>query len=163
MLLGHVVCRQGICVDPAKVVVIINIEAPETVKRLRSLLIHTGYYRRFILNYANITAPLETLLLKSEQFIWTDDCTTALNTLKEKLASAPILFHPNWDKHFHVHIDASSIALGGFLAQPGETLVDHPVYFASRKLSTTERNYTTTEQEALSMVYSLQNFRHYLL
>ena len=44
-LLGHVVCKQGVCVDPTKVAVIINIEAPETVKKLRSLLGHTGYYR----------------------------------------------------------------------------------------------------------------------
>ena len=55
----------------------------------------------------------------------------ALDTLKEKLASAPILVHPDWDKKFHVHIDASSIALGAVMAQPWDTLVDHTVYFAS--------------------------------
>ena len=122
---------------------------------MRSLLGHTGYYRRFICNYAKIPASLEKRLQKSEQFIWNDECTKALNTLKEKLASAPILAHPNWDKQFHVHIDASSIALGAVLAQLGETSIDHPVYFGSRKLSTAERNYTTTEREALSMVFSL--------
>ena len=56
-----------------------------------------------------------------------------------------------------------SITLGAVLAQPGDTSVDHPVYFASLNLSTTERNYTTTEREALAMVYSLQKFCHYLL
>lgn len=45
MLLGHVVCRQGVCIDLAKVVVIVHMEAPEMVKQLRSLLGHTGYYR----------------------------------------------------------------------------------------------------------------------
>ena len=45
MLLGHVVYKQGVCIDPEKVVVIINIEAPETVKQLKSLLGHTSYYR----------------------------------------------------------------------------------------------------------------------
>ena len=44
-LLGHVVCNQGVCIDLAKVVVIINMEAPKTVKQLRSLLGHTSYYR----------------------------------------------------------------------------------------------------------------------
>ena len=87
----------------------------------------------------------------------------ALNTLKEKLASAPILVHPNWEKKFHVHIDASSIALGAVRAQPGDTSADHPVYFASHKLSTAEWNYTTTERVALEMVYSLQKLCHYLL
>jgi len=64
---------------------------------------------------------------------------------------------------FHVHIDASGIALGAVLAQPGERNMDHPTYYASRKLSIVERNYTTTEREALAMVYSLQKFMHYLL
>ena len=122
-----------------------------------------GYYRRFIRNYAKITSPLEKLLRKSEVFQWTDDCKLALDTLKEKLATTPILVHPDWYKQFHVHIDASSIPLGAVLAQLGETIVDHPVYFASRKLSNAERNYTTMEREALVMVYSLQKFHHYLL
>ena len=89
-LLGHVVCKQGVCVDPTKVVVIINMEAPKIVKKLRSLLGNIGYYRRFIPNYVNITAPLEKLLWNSEQFLWNDECTKALDTLKEKLESAPI-------------------------------------------------------------------------
>ena len=56
-----------------------------------------------------------------------------------------------------------SIALGIVLTQPGEGAIDHPNSFASKKLSTTKKNYTTTEREGLAMVYALQNFRHYLL
>ena len=44
------------------------------------------------------------------------------------------------------------------MAQSGEGNIDHPIAFASRKLSTTEKNYTTTEQEGLAMVYALQKF-----
>jgi hypothetical protein len=49
------------------------------------------------------------------------------------------------------------------LAQLGAGDIDHLLAFASRKLSTTEINYTTTEREGLSMVYALHKFRHYLL
>ena len=66
--LGHVVCEQGVCVDPTKVTVIINMEAPETMKQLRSLLGHTVYYKRFVHNYVKITVPFEKPLWKSEQF-----------------------------------------------------------------------------------------------
>jgi hypothetical protein len=75
----------------------------------------------------------------------------------------PILVFPDWSKEFNVHVDASSIALGAVLAQPGAGDIDHPITFVSRKISTYERNYTTTEREGLVMVYALQKFRHYLL
>jgi hypothetical protein len=67
-----------------------------------------------------------------------------LDILKEKLVTTPILRFPDWTKEFHVHVGASSIALGAFLAQPGEGDIDHPISFASRKLSESEKNYNTT-------------------
>ena len=70
---------------------------------------------------------------------------------------------PDWTKEFHVHVDASSIALRAVLAQPCAGDISHPLAFASRKLSISEINYTTTEREGLTMVYALQKFRHYLL
>lgn len=61
--------------------------------------------------------------------------TAAFETLKEKLVTAPILIFPDWSQNFHVHVDASAIALGTVLAQLGEGNIDHPISFASRKLS----------------------------
>lgn len=52
------------------------------------------------------------------------------------------MVYPDWNKMFHVQIDASGIALGVVLVQLGEKM-DHPVYYARIKLSTAERNYTT--------------------
>jgi hypothetical protein len=49
------------------------------------------------------------------------------------------------------------------LAQPDKGDIDHPLAFSSKKLSTTEINYTTIKREGLSMVYTLQKFCHYLL
>jgi hypothetical protein len=57
-LLGHIVCREGVLVDPAKVAVILNMPPPTTVKQLQTTLGHTGYYHRFIRNYTSITMHL---------------------------------------------------------------------------------------------------------
>jgi hypothetical protein len=79
------------------------------------------------------------------------------------MVTTPILVFPYWSKEFHVHVDAYSIALGDVLSQPGAGDIDHLLAFSSRKLSTTEINYTTTDREGLDMVYALQKFRRYLL
>jgi hypothetical protein len=79
------------------------------------------------------------------------------------MVTAPILVFPDWSKEFHVYVDASSIALGTMLAQPGVVDIEHLLAFSRRKLSTTEINYTTIEREGITMVYALQKFQHYLL
>ena len=103
------------------------------------------------------------LLKKEVKFLWNEECQQSLDTLKEKMVTAPILVFPDWNKPIHVHVDASGIALGIVLTHPGEGGIDHPIAYSSRKLSTAEKNYTTTEREGLAMVYALQKFRHYLL
>ena len=63
----------------------------------------------------------------------------------------------------HVFMDVSNIAISNTLMQLTEPNSYRPVCYASRKLSTTERNYSTTEREALGMIYSVNKFHHYLL
>jgi hypothetical protein len=63
-MLGHIVCREGVLVDPVKIAVILNMPPPTTVKKLCMTLGHTGYYHQFIRGYASITTPLEQLLKK---------------------------------------------------------------------------------------------------
>jgi hypothetical protein len=89
------------------------------------------------------------------RFQWNNECQVSLDILKEKMVTTPILSFPDWTKEFHVHVDASSIALGVVLAQPGEGDIDHPTSFDSIKFSESEKNYNTTEREGLDMVYSL--------
>ena len=87
---------------------------------------------------------METLLKKYVKFQWNEECQKSIDMLKEKMVYAPILVFLDW-KEFHVHDDASSIALGYVLAQPGEGSIDHPIDFTSRKLSMAEKNYTITK------------------
>jgi hypothetical protein len=51
ILLGNVVCKQGMLVDPTKIDVIVNLQPPKSVCQLRATLGHTGYYRKFIKSY----------------------------------------------------------------------------------------------------------------
>jgi len=100
-------------------------------------------------------APMEQLLKKDATYCWKEECKKCLETLKEKMALAPILVFPKWDIEFHVHADASCITLGVVLTKEGAEGIDHPITFASRRLSKAEKTYSTTEQEGLMMVYAL--------
>ena len=83
-LLGHIVCKQGLMVDPAKIAIIVNLPPLKYVKQLHTTLSHTGYYRKFIRGYAQIIAPLEKKLKKDVKFEWTPECQESLDILKER-------------------------------------------------------------------------------
>jgi hypothetical protein len=106
---------------------------------------------------------MEKMLRKYTKYQWNDECQHGLDTLKKKMVTTPILVFPYWEKTFHVHVDASTISLGAILVQPGPGDLNHPIAFARRKLSDSEKNYNTTEREGLGMVYALHKYKHYLL
>jgi len=98
-------------VDPAKITVIPNLDVSRSVKQLCATLGHTGYYRKFIKGYAQVTAPMEKLLKKDVTFYWNEDCQNSLYVLKGKMVNVLILVFLDWKKEFHVHGDTSCIAL----------------------------------------------------
>jgi hypothetical protein len=163
VILGNIVCKKRLLLDPSKIAIIVDLPPPTSIRKLCTALGHTGYYIKFIKEYAHIRTPVENLLKKDRRFQWSEECQQSFDTLKKKMVTAPILVFLDWSKEFHVHVDASSIALGAVLAQPRAGDIDHPLDFARRNIFTTEINYTTTEREGLDMVYALQKFRHYLL
>lgn len=79
ILLGHVVCRQGLILDPIRIMGIINLEVPRRVKHLRTMLVHTGYYRKFIKIYAQITTSIEKMLKKDTTLCGHEKCEWSLD------------------------------------------------------------------------------------
>jgi hypothetical protein len=98
---------------------------------------------------------------KGQAFEWTAVQETAFCTLKERLVTAPILVTPMDDGEYVLDTDASQSGLGAVLDQQGGRLCI--ITYASRVLSATERNYSTTRQELLAVVYALKQFRQFLL
>jgi hypothetical protein len=54
---------------------------------------------------------MEKMLRKDTTFQWNDECQHGLGTLKEGMVTTLILVFPDWEKTFHVHVDALVIAL----------------------------------------------------
>ncbi|XP_016164942.1 uncharacterized protein LOC107607508 [Arachis ipaensis] len=95
IVLGHIVSKDGISVDPAKIDVILSLPYPSSMREIRSFLGHAGFYRRFIKDFSKVALPLSRLLQKDVEFHFSEDCKEAFDKLKEALITAPIVQGPN--------------------------------------------------------------------
>ena len=66
--LGHVVTKEGISVDPKKIKVIEDWSVPKDVTDVRSFMVITGYYWRFIEGFSRIANPITSLQKKKREF-----------------------------------------------------------------------------------------------
>jgi hypothetical protein len=162
IVLGHVISRDGIEVDKAKVDLIVGLPPPTSVKKIRSFLGHAGFYRRFIQDFSKITKPLTHLLGKDVTFDFTPECLEAFDRLKQALTSAPVLHPPVWGEPFELMCDASDYAVGVVLGQRIDKL-SRVICYASHTLNEAQAHYTITEKEFLAVVFAFEKFRAYLI
>eukprot|EP00794_Sanderia_malayensis_P018389 gene18389-biopygen12333 len=159
--LGHIVSEEGVTVDPAKVSSVKNFPIPQNKTDVRSFLGLTGYYRRFIADYASRSKPLVDLTKKKRLFQWTKDADDVFQELKDCLISAPVLQCPDFSLQFKLYTDACDYGLGAVLAQEtddGEAVIA----YASRILKPSEAKYAVLQKEALGIVWALKYFYPYL-
>ncbi|GBP58569.1 Retrovirus-related Pol polyprotein from transposon 17.6 [Eumeta japonica] len=160
--LGHIITPQGIAPDPDKINAIVDMKEPTTVKHLKSFLQTRFWFRKFVPNFSPVAQPLTMLTKKNQSWKWEEAHRTAFHELKRSFTSPPILIQPNYDFPFVLRTDASDYALGAALLQ-GETPHDErPIAYASRLLTSAERNYSTTEREALAVVWAVEKFRGFI-
>jgi len=143
--LGHVITPQGISPNNNWIVAISDFPIPTSVKEVRQFVGLASYYRRFIHGFAKVAQPLHSLTQKDVTFQWSSECDQAFQQLKTALVNSPVLAYPNFSKAFTLETDASIKGLGAILSQMQDDNHLHPVAYASRSLSTTEKRYGITE------------------
>ena len=147
--LGHIISTEGIRTSSEKMKKVKDWPSPTSVDELRSFLGLSGYYRRFIKEYAHIVAPLEKLCLmtwnkkrkvkeKSTPWQWTQQHENIFQHLKWCLTHAPILVFATRDGQFILDTDACHNCIGAVLSQvqQGEERV---IAYASHRLSKSEK------------------------
>lgn len=159
--LGYVVDRNGLHVDSDKVEAMLRLPIPTTVREVRRVVGTFSWYRRFIPDFATVISPLTALLRKSKKFSWTQECDEAFHKIKECLVSAPVLSCPDYNLPFVIQCDSSGYGLGSVLSQPHPD-GDRVICYLSRSLTRQERNYSTTERECLSVLWSIERLRQYI-
>ncbi|XP_024877102.1 uncharacterized protein LOC112457984, partial [Temnothorax curvispinosus] len=161
--LGHIV--GGGCVRPSneKIKAVQKFPRPKGRKDLQSFLGLTGYFRKFVLDYAIIARPLSDLLKDNKGFGFGAAQEEAFDRLKAILSKEPVLRIYKPDAITKLHTDASKLGYGAILLQK-DSVDDsfHPVYYMSRKTSDAEQKLHSYELEVLAIVNALKKFRVYL-
>ena len=167
--LGLIIGMNGIKPDPEKIKAVKRLAMPKTLTELRSLIGTVNQLTQFLPNCATLLESFTRLTRKSQRdqkgnFIITRDQEVALAKIKTLLSdpSGPVLELFDESRKLVLEVDASNVGTGSCLFQMhGDQ--KKPLGYFSRKFRDYERNYTTTEKEALSIVQSTEFFKTYLL
>ncbi|XP_043506100.1 uncharacterized protein LOC122526637 [Polistes fuscatus] len=162
--LGHVVWNGSIRPSPTKVKAVQRFPEPKNRKQIQSFLGLTGYFRKFIKDYAKIARPLSDLLKAGKAFVFDTAERESYSRLKYFLSQEPVLRIYDPGAMTELHTDASIDGFGAVLLQKYENENNyHPVHYMSYKTSEAERKYHSYELEVLAIIKAVQKFRVYLL
>ena len=167
--LGHLISLEGISPLPNKLDSIRHMPVLNSVKEIKQFLGLTGYYRKFVPRFADISRPLTTLTKKDMKFEWTSACQKSFELLKEALCGEPVLKYADTSKLYTLYTDASKFGWAGVLTQPHTTTTDgksittdHPVAFVSGLFRGSQLNWAALMKEAFAIYMSVKKLLFYL-
>ena len=143
--------------------------APKCAKEIKQFLGLTGYYRKFVPRFADISRPLTCLTRKETPFNWTPECQNSFELLKSYLCGESILKYAGTSKPYTLYTDASKYGWAGVLTQSHTTDIDgksvttdHSVAFVSGLFRGSQLNWAALMKEAFAIHMSVKKLSFYL-
>ena len=161
-LLGHIISKDGIRIDPARVQAIQQIDLPRNKKEIQSFNGKMNFLRRFVPNLAEHLREITNMLKKDSQVKWMEEAVKSFNLVKLALSSAPVLVSPDYTQDFILFSFASEHTMAAVLLQKRD---DHerPIAFFNIAIRDAALKYNIIEKQALALVKALKDFRVYIL
>ncbi len=167
--LGHEVSQMGIKPDQDSLEKVRSWPVPKEVTGMRRFLGFVNYFRKFIKNHVKLTNNLykviggENTKVKSKEITLNEEQLATFEHLKQVVTEAPVLAFPDYNKPFKLVTDASGEGLGAILYQKQDDGHDHPIAFASRRVSESESRYHPWKMEFLVLKWAItERFHDYL-
>lgn len=160
--LGHIIGNNFSKPAPSKIEAVRNFPQPTSVNELQRFVGLAGYYRRFIKDFTIKSYPLTQIIGGKVPFTWSTEQQHAFTALRNALITEPVLVTFDPHKKCIVHTDASKIAMSGILMQLDEHNKKHVVAYFSKRMNKDQEKYTTTEQECLAVITTVEHFHVYL-
>lgn len=162
-LLGHIVSKEGIHIDPEQVKAIQQLPLPSSKPGVRSFFGQINFIRKFIPDFSEITKSIVDMMRDNVTFKWSEEGKRAFNQIKSAIADAPTLVYPDFSKDFNVYCYASDITLSAILTQHHNENIEAPISFMSIPLKKHELKYSPVEKQAYAVVKAMKQFRFYVL
>ena len=142
---------QGVSTDPEKVSAVKSGPLLTNVSPFRVILGKIGYYRKVIPDFATLAGGLFQLEEKGRKFVWSNDCQTSFDTLKQALCEGPVLAFSRFDLPFVLDTDVSTNGVAAVLSkvQDGE---EHPIAYAAKALTKSQRKWVLTKIEMYALI-----------
>jgi hypothetical protein len=160
---GHIVCADGVKIDPARVIAIQNLSIPITKKEIKSFLGKIKFLRRFIPNFAELIKHITDMLKKGSEIKWRTEVKASFQSIKQAILDAPVLISPDFEKEFLIFSFASQDTLATALLQRNFEGFEQPIAFFNRALQDAELKYDIMEKHDFALVKALKYFRVYVL
>ncbi|GMF46936.1 unnamed protein product [Phytophthora fragariaefolia] len=145
--------------DPAKAAAINDWPLPKTKRELQSCIGTCVYVSRFCPGFADYVAVLTELVKNKrpkDSISFSEHQKSAFQALKHQLTSTSTLAHADFSEDFHVSVDASDFAIGGYLFQLDDYGREQIIAYGGRKLNRAELIYPTQEKELLAALNAMR-------
>uniref|UniRef100_A0A914EFL0 RNA-directed DNA polymerase n=1 Tax=Acrobeloides nanus TaxID=290746 RepID=A0A914EFL0_9BILA len=162
--LGHTLKKDGYCPAEVNLKLIREYPKPTNLREVRGFLGLASFYRKFVMGFSDIAEALIKLSRKNCKFEWNEKQSKSFERIKEALLSGATLKYPNYEKPFHLFVDASSVAYGAALMQQEEEGKSSykAISFFSKSLSSAERKWPPVQCELAAIVAALRVFKPFV-
>ena len=162
--LGIIINKDGQQMSVNRKQALVDMPTPCTLTQIRSFMGAANYFRRFIRDFAEISAPIFKLVKKGPGrtvITWTPEATASYERMKQEILKAPMLTFLLDQGEIRLYTDASDVAIGGYLCQLVEGQ-EMPVTYVSHVFSGAQVNWSTCDKEMYAIVYSILRLHYFL-
>ena len=160
--LGHIISKDGVKPTQNRIKGIQQTPTPRNKQELLSFLGMITFNAKFLPSLSHVLHPLHQLLQKHAQWVWEAKHEQAFTTAKQLLRQDCMLTHYDVNKPLKLFCDASPYGLGACLVHILPNGDERPIAYASRTLTSAEKNYAQIEREALAIIFAVRRFHQYV-
>ena len=164
--------KDGLSPDTRKVELIQQWPTPTNHKELQSFLGTVNYLSRFLAFLSDLRVPLQALLKKGKEFVWTSVHQHAFDQIKLHVSNDVKLQFYDASKPLYIEVDTSKKSIRAVMLQQDSIIPNtaksdeiltnlRPISYASKTLSSTESNYSNIERELLDVLFAVTHFKHF--